>query len=98
MRFTYALVMIAILGCIQSTVAQEKRSHKTTLGWDLTYKSVLKSNKVKSTEFIWTGPGEKYVSPVLQLLRNWHGPAITSSILIEFPAGHGDAHGVLWLV
>jgi hypothetical protein len=68
------------------------------LGWDLTYETVLKKNNVVSSEVVLMQPGGSYQSPVLSLLENWKGGTIISSILVEFPAEHGSAHGVLWLI
>jgi hypothetical protein len=71
---------------------------RTTLGWDLTYTSVLNANHVGRDEWIvkWLGPN--YQSPVKGLISTWNRAPIESSILVEFPAPHAGEHTTMWFV
>ena len=78
-------------GCSQKATAE-------SLGWDLSYSSVLDANGVGSDEWLrrWVGPN--YQSSAKRWISSWsHGP-IQSSVLLEFPATHAGERIILWLV
>jgi hypothetical protein len=89
------VVILATLSLLAS--AQRPRSPRT-LGWDLTYASLLDRNQIGHGEWIrkWLGP--KYQSPVKALISGWKGSPIQSSILIEAPAPHAGERYTMWLV
>jgi hypothetical protein len=70
---------------------------QATLGWDLTYKSLLEQNKVEKNNWIW-GWLAHYRSPAEKWITNWKGKPIVSSILIENPAFHAAEHQTMWFV
>lgn len=78
--------------------AQSQPITSNVMGWDLTYKTLLERNDFGVTRFSWLTSADEYRSPVLPLLENWKGAPIKASVLIEFPAGHGNTHGALWFV
>jgi hypothetical protein len=97
-RFQHAgRFALAFAGFLFTLDVQGEAVPQNTLGWDLTYSSVMQRNNVKNSEFSWLYPEETYESPVASLLKKWDGAPIVASILIEFPIGHGSGHGVLWL-
>lgn len=87
---------------IQVGYAQQSDS---SLGWDLTYSSVLKKNNVAPSQWIWKwlkfGYGESDArdqSPAQKWISEWRGEPIISSILIEYPAFHAAEHTTEWFV
>lgn len=82
------------------SIYSQKQVQKSTpsLGWDLTYSSVLERNKVAKGEWIWKWLGKNYESPVKSLIQNWEGEPIVASILIEHPAFHAGEHYTTWYV
>jgi hypothetical protein len=89
-------LLIAILLIIPG--ASCAQPSKATLGWDLSYKTVLDANHVAPSEWLskWIGPN--YQSPARRWISSWnHGP-IQSSILVEFPAPHAGERIIMWLV
>lgn len=94
------LILIAIL--IQPGRAQELNP---SLGWDLTYTSVLEKNNVARSEFIWKwlnfsyqGPDSGWQTPAKKWIAEWQGEPIVSSVLIDYPAFHAAEHDTHWLV
>lgn len=59
----------------------------SSVGWDLTYESLLKRNNVAASELIWVWL-KKSKSPAEAWLAELKGKPVTSVILIEFPAFH----------
>lgn len=84
------LIAACVSACGQKAIAE-------SLGWDLSYSSVLDANGVRSDEWLrrWIGPN--YQSPAKGWISSWsHGP-IQSSVLLEFPAQAGE-RVIMWLV
>lgn len=73
-------------------VAFAQKTNQPSLGWDLTYNSVLNANRIGRGEWIrkWLGPG--FQSPIKKYISAWNGEPIESSILIEHPAFHAAEH------
>jgi hypothetical protein len=92
-RITSLIITVAILS--QPVCAQKS---SLSLGWDLTYSSVLERNNVGRGEWIWKWLGPDYQSPVGKLISEWRGEPIVSSVLIEFPAFHAGEHTTAWFV
>jgi len=64
------------------------QNRTTTLGWDLTYRSVLAKNKVGKKEWIRKWLAEERQTPATIWVSQWEKKSIFSAILIEFPAFH----------
>ena len=100
--FNVDLMMIKITNLIIATalfclpvIAQES---SRPFGWDLTYSSVLETNKIGSHEWIrkWLASG--YQSPAKKWISGWQGEPIVSSILIEYAGfSHAGEHCTMWL-
>ena len=85
------LIATCAIACAQTATAG-------SLGWDLTYSSVLDANGVGSDEWIRTWIGANYHSAAKRWISSWnHGP-IQSSVLLEFPATHAGERIIIWLV
>jgi hypothetical protein len=96
---SFAVFALLLAIVIYSTSAQRKRaSQPLTLGWDLTYSSLLKSGEINTDDWIWRLLGSDYKPPIERLLADWDDEPITSSILIEMPASHGGERVAAWLV
>lgn len=87
------LIIAAVLFC-QPVFAQESNR---PFGWDLTYSSVLETNKIGSNEWIRKWLASDYQSPAKKWISEWQGESIVSSILIEYPAFHAAEHTTMWL-
>ncbi|MEK7723894.1 MAG: hypothetical protein AAB336_06065 [Acidobacteriota bacterium] len=75
--------------------AQESNS---PFGWDLTYSSVIKTNKIGSKTFIRKWLDSDYQAPAKKWISEWQGEPIISSILIEYAAfSHAGEHTTKWL-
>jgi hypothetical protein len=59
---------------------------------------VLERNKIAHDEWIWEWLGQNYQSPVKNLIENWEGEPIESSILIEHPVFHAGEHIAFWFI
>jgi hypothetical protein len=92
------IALVALLGILALPVYPQPQKARHSLGWDLTYASVLKRNKVEPTEWISRWLGRNYQSPIKSLIARWRGEPIISSVLIESPAFHAGEHVSLWLV
>jgi hypothetical protein len=91
------IVMIGILLVTPGSFGAQS-SHAPTLGWDLSYKTVLATNHVASNEWLYKWIGPNYESRAKAWISSWkHGP-IQSSILIEFPAPHAGERIIMWFV
>jgi len=92
------LEIVVTMLTVTCALACAQQANTRTLGWDLTYQSVLDANGVGPAEWIreWLGPN--YQSPVKQLIVNWKGEPIQSSILIEYPAPHAGEQITQWFV
>lgn len=95
MRFKITSLIIAVVLLGQPVGAQNSTP---SLGWDLTYSSVLERNNVGSGEWIrqWLASG--YQAPAGKWISGWRGEPIVSSILIECPAFHAGEHTTMWFV
>ena len=87
------LTLLLLIVLAASVNAQTRPS----LGWDLSYNSLLDKNKVGNNELIrrWLA-GIK--SPADKWVRGWKGKPIISSTLIEYPAFHAAERQTIWLV
>lgn len=100
MRFRLTATLLQAVLCIPVAAWATGCSQKAraeSLGWDLSYSSVLDANTVGSEEWIrrWLGPN--YQSAAKGWISSWsHGP-IESAVLLEFPA-HAGERVILWLV
>lgn len=84
------LIAACVTACAQKATAG-------SLGWDLSYSSVLDANKVGPDEWIRKWIGANYQSAAKTWISSWrHGP-IQSSLLLEFPAQAGE-RVAMWLV
>jgi hypothetical protein len=93
------LLITILVGSSQPTCAQKRQiQSRLSLGWDLTYSSVLKRNNIGRDEWLWGWLGRDYQSPVKSLVEGWHGEPIVFSILIEYPVFHAGEHIVQWFV
>jgi hypothetical protein len=68
-----------------------------TLGWDLTYKSVLERNYVPRREWIWKWL-DSSPTPARKWVAEWRCEPIVSSILFEIPNPHAGQRSILWFV
>src|SRR5260370_38873701 len=78
------------------SVVYAQPANSQSLGWDLSYSSVLDANGVRSDEWLrrWVGPN--YQSSAKGWISSWsHGP-IQSAVLLEFPA-HAGERIIMWL-
>jgi hypothetical protein len=91
-------VLITSLGVVAHTIYAQPQKANHPLGWDLTYASVLRRNKVEPNEWIWKWLGRNYQSPVKPLIARWRGEPIISSVLIESPSFHAGERVSVWLV
>ncbi len=90
-----AVLCISVAAC--ATACAQKATAET-LGWDLSYSSVLDANGVRPNEWIRKRLGSNYQSPVKAKIAAWrHGP-IESSILLEYPAPHAGERITQWFV
>jgi hypothetical protein len=100
MRFRLTATLLQAVLCIPVAAWATGCSQKAraeSLGWDLSYSSVLDANAVGSDEWLrrWVGPN--YQSTAKGWISSWsHGP-IQSSVLLEFPA-HAGERVILWFV
>lgn len=85
------LVATLLLGC------PGWAQRKDTLGWDLSYASVLEQNRVARSELIWQWLNLDR-SPAENWITTWQGKPIISSVLIEFPAMHAAERTTMWFV
>lgn len=63
-----------------------------SLGWDLTYESVLSRNGIGPDALIWEWAQAPYRPPVNKLVTEWQGEPIVSSVLMELQGPSGDQH------
>lgn len=90
-----AVLCISVAAC--ATACAQKATAET-LGWDLSYSSLLDANGVGPNEWIRKWLGSNYQSPVKAKIAAWrHGP-IESSILLEYPAPHAGERITQWFV
>ena len=107
-RISYLTILIFLIGC--SSLRTINFHQGKYLGWDLTYRDLLKCNSISKDQFLWKWlsdeslykiDGEKnkhYVSPINALIANWPESSIKSSVLLEQPAFHDGAHMTTWIV
>src|SRR4051812_16296147 len=93
LRFVLVPLLVVIAYPIDAQPQQARRS----LGWDLSYASVLRRNKVEPSAWVWKWLGRSYRSPIKPLLDGWSGESIISSVLIESPSFHCGERVSLWL-
>jgi hypothetical protein len=91
------ILVIAIL-ILAPELIRAQKSDAASLGWDLTYKTVLNSNHVAPNEWIWKWLGPNYESPAKPLIATWSHAPIESSVLVEWPAPHAGEHITMWFV
>lgn len=93
----FSILLIFLYGC--SALVPHPSENDDTLGWDLTYKSIVKENKIRKSEWIWKWLNDKdltgfksnynyFVSPVDSLISYWNKSPIISSILLDYPSFH----------
>ena len=92
------LILIVAVLIVAAQVGLAQESGVRPLGWDLTYQTVLNSNHVPASEWIWKWLGQKYESPIKPLLETWKNEPIESSVLVEMPAPHAGEHVTMWFV
>ena len=91
------ILLIAILLSAPNTTGAQQ-SNSPSLGWDLTYKTLLNANHVATDEWIWKWLGPNYESPIKPLIVSWKHETIESSVLVEMPAPHAGEHVTMWFV
>jgi hypothetical protein len=88
------LIFVLVLLCLPIS-AQQPISR---FGWDLTYSSILKTNKIDSKDWIWKWLAKDYKPPAKKWISTWKGKPIVSSILIEYASfAHAGEHSTMWL-
>jgi hypothetical protein len=81
--FVFSLCLVA------TSVAQPRKTNLTeTLGWDLSYASVLDRNKISDDDFIREWLQKTEASAVKSLIENWEHEPIISAIYADYPAPH----------
>ena len=93
---TVAAMSLSVLIAACATACAQK-AMAGSLGWDLSYSSVLDAKSVGPDEWIrkWIGPN--YQSRAKGWISSWsHGP-IQSAVLLEFPA-HAGERIIMWFV
>ncbi|HEV2915278.1 MAG TPA: hypothetical protein VGX92_18510 [Pyrinomonadaceae bacterium] len=100
LRIANRIILLALLidSCQSPHIQRTESKQQASLGWDLTYSSVLERNKVARDEWLWQWLGQNYQSPVKNLLEHWEDEPILSSILIEHPVFHAGEHIAFWLI
>jgi hypothetical protein len=91
------IIVIAILLFAPGEIGAQQ-SNSSSLGWDLTYKTLLTANHVAPDEWIWKWLGPNYESPIKPLIATWKHEPIESAVLIEMPAPHAGEHVTMWFV
>jgi len=86
----FVLIPTCVTACAQKVAAG-------SLGWDLSYSSVLDANSVGPDEWIrkWIGPN--YQSAAKGWISSWNHEPIQSAALLEFPAQAGE-RVIMWFV
>ncbi len=93
------LLSTLILGaCAQSVDAGTSRKPPPGLGWDLTYKALLKDNAVHQGAWLAGWVSEHQRPPINEVLSHWDRGQIVSSVLIDHPALHAGERIGFWLV
>lgn len=88
------LIFVLILLVLPNFAQESKRQ----FGWDLTYSSVLKTNKIGSKTFIRKWLASEYQPPAKKWISRWKGEPIISTILIEYAAfSHAGEHSTMWI-
>lgn len=85
------ILLLALLLSAPKIICAQK-SNTLTLGWDLSYKSVLDANQVGPDAWVREWLGANYESSIKETIASWKGGAIESAILIEYPAPHAAEH------
>ena len=85
------ILLLALLLSAPTIICAQK-SDALTLGWDLSYMSVLNANQVDPDAWVREWLGANYKSSIKEDIASWKGGAIESAILIEFPAPHAAEH------
>ncbi len=89
------LIIAIVLLCLPVFAQESNRP----LGWDLTYSSVLKANKIGSKDWIWKWLAKDYQSPAKKWISDWQGEPMVSSVLIEYASfAHAGEHSTMWLI
>lgn len=97
-RFTTVVALPLCFLIATCATACAQRETAESLGWDLTYSSVLDANSVEPDEWIRKWIGANYQSAAKRWISAWsHGP-IQSAVLLEFPATHAGERIIIWLV
>lgn len=78
--------IVSLFICTASIAQQTDLTQ--TLGWDLTYASVLDRNDISPDEFIRRWLRENKDSAVKTLLENWQDESVISVIFADYPAFH----------
>ncbi len=92
------LILIVAILIVAPQIIFAQEPGVPSLGWDLTYQTVLDTNHIPPSEWIWKWLGPKYESPIKPLLAAWRHEPIESSVLIEMPAPHAGEHVTAWFV
>jgi hypothetical protein len=90
--------LIAMASSAALPVHAREAADGATLGWDLSYRSVLRANGVGRGDWLvkWLKSHES--APIERLVAKWPHEPITSSILLDAPAFHAGERMVYWLV
>lgn len=97
-NFTTVVALPLSFLIVTCATACAQRARARSLGWDLTYSSVLDANSVGPDEWIRKWIGANYQSAAKGWISSWsHGP-IQSAVLLEFPATHAGERIIIWLV
>lgn len=88
------LIFVLVLLCLPISAQQPS----SQFGWDLSYSSVLKTNKIGSKAWIRKWLAKDYEAPAKKWISEWKGEPIISSILIEYASfAHAGEHTTMWL-
>lgn len=93
--FVLSFAFVAFITCNIPCFSQDNDKQ---FGWDLTYSSVLNTNRISSKAFIRKWLARDYQSPSKKWIAEWQGEPIISSILIEYASfAHAGEYSTLWL-
>jgi hypothetical protein len=100
MKIIFAVSVLIFASCIATleAYAQKRKPVARSLGWDLSYSSVLEANRVPRDDFLRQWLTEHPQSPIEKRLLEWRGEPIVSSLLIEKPALSAGERFALWFV
>jgi hypothetical protein len=86
-----------LIGCSRIT-ADAPPISPTSLGWDLSYQSLLAKNQVRSDEWLATWLTSHRKVPIEEVLRTWKDQPVVASALVEFAHPHARDFLAYWFL